>query len=444
MTIFVFLLSLFSLPPTFAQETAPLETQKLASRFYSPMVTCPEKIWPDYSWQNLNVLFVYPNQDKSWVWSASAQSFTALANSKLSPSTLSGFYDFIELEGKRTLSLNMNQQNELFDFFRLGVHEFFHFHGQNEWVHEASGRGTDYPVKPEPRIFRRMIFDHLKSYFLNPNQTNLQKARYWFDRWSQEFPNEVKVATDGYEGSAEYTEMMAVALDALGCSATPEQLRRHIANQLQSNFGFSFTGQILDLSSEGYELGALAFFILKFSQQSEKEWSERVSRGESPLKILLEKVEPQQEESPIAVKDVFENSAARVNKEMGQIVDADLAAWSDRNYIRVEVPFEWLESNLSPQFFLRSTELNLFLLALARDHNFQSPRPGISLNLKKGAVLFRNVPGHCGEANNYILIESKLLTKREDVFHIVAPLAAGILDHTENLDQNQFRYLCQK
>lgn len=443
MPIFATLLISFSFSSLWAQETAPSSVQKLAERFSAPMRTCPEKIWPNYNWQNLNVLFVYPDQINSWLWEASSQQFKSIPTSTLSGSATGGHYDFLEIEGKKTLALNMKFDRPGADIFRLGVHEFFHFHGQAQWKRHASGRGTDYPIQWQPRLYRRMIFDHLKNYNLNLDSQSLAKARYWYGRWSQEFPNELRVATDGYEGSAEFVELMAVAIDEKGCSATQNEIQNKMNALVQQNLGQSVSGELLDLAKEGYEVGALTFFALAQSETKPENWAQRVAKGDSPLSILFESVNPQLDTAPQNLVALFQKTAIQTNQSIGAIVDSDIAAWSDRSFVRVDVPFEWLQSNLYPKYFLRSIELNLFLMPMARAHLYQSPRKGIQLELKENAVKFLNAPGPCKQAAAYLLVHESAIQEVNGLLKIQSPLAKGLLDHTDMTDENQFRYLCQ-
>ncbi len=106
---------------------------------------------------------------------------------------------------------------------------FFHNQAQKSWTRDGVGsRGTLYPVDWKPRLYRRMIFDNLKNYLSLQNTTSSQKARYWFEKWTREYPEEVKASTDGYEGTARYAESLAKIIVRTGCrgrqSKTPHRV----------------------------------------------------------------------------------------------------------------------------------------------------------------------------------------------------------------------------
>jgi hypothetical protein len=199
---FVALLVFLVSSVAFASDEAPKDVRELATKFKVTMMDCPEKIWANYNWTGLKVVFTYPSRGLSWVWDASANSLVPVSNKFLPLSMPGSEYEFFIMSGQDTMSLNMEKTD---DPFRLGVHEFFHEHGQKKWKEEEAShrhrRGTVYPVAWQPRLYRRMIFDNLKTYAQSKQSRDLKKARYWFGKWSTEYSYEPKSTTDGYEAA---------------------------------------------------------------------------------------------------------------------------------------------------------------------------------------------------------------------------------------------------
>jgi hypothetical protein len=331
---------------------------------------------------------MYPSKNDSWIWDASTNNTQSISNSELPASAIGSSYEFFDLNGHKAMSLNMEEG--MTKVFELGVHEFFHHIGQENWTsNQTGGRGTLYPLDGEPRFYRRMIYDNLRQYFQSGNQVSLGRAKYWFDKWANEFSNETQSTTDGYEGTAEYVETMAAAVAKLGCSATDEQIKAAVINEVTTDFGFSVSGQHLALDSEGYEIGGLAALILRFNGFELSEWNRRMATGETPLQVLLESVAPVVETPPAELRDTFVQAAQKTNEERRPILDDDISNWNNKLYVRVPAPYNWLQSNLMPKFFAHSSELDLDLYPLSTDHQYVSPSSdGSNFRLKTDAVLF--------------------------------------------------------
>lgn len=443
MSKFTTLLALFVFLSAFTQNQAPSEVQLLTENFNTAMMSCPQKIWSNYKWDGLKIVLMYPSKNDSWIWDATTNKTQTISNTELPTSAIGSMYEFFELNGHKVMSLNMGE--DISDVFKLGVHEFFHHIGQENWtINQTGGRGTLYPLDGVPRFYRRMIYDNLKQYFQTGNQISLGHAKYWFNKWTLEFSNETQATTDGYEGTAKYVEIMAAAVIKLGCSATNEKIKAEIINIVTSDFGFSVSGQHLALDSEGYEIGGLAAFILKFSEFKLSDWNSRISAGETPLQVLLEPVVPIVEPPPAGLMDQFEQAAQKVNEERGPILDNDISNWNNKSYIRVPAPYSWLQSNLMPQFFAHSSELDLDLYPLATDHQYISPRlDGSNYQIKTNGVLFSYYTTACSsDQYSFTLVPEELFVHEGRSANLTSGSVLGHLVGEIKTDEQGYKYFC--
>lgn len=94
---FVTLLAFFTLVAvtTAKADQVPQDIIKLTERFHKTMVICPDRIWADYSWSGLRVLFAYPHRQNSYLWDVSTNSIQEVRNEKLSPSAVMSSFIFM-------------------------------------------------------------------------------------------------------------------------------------------------------------------------------------------------------------------------------------------------------------------------------------------------------------------------------------------------------------
>lgn len=442
MTKIVMLLAFFANFSALAAEAVPDEVQRLTSDFNKTMMVCPQKIWSDFKWDGLKVVLMYPSKAESWLWDASSNSLQKIANVELPASAIGSLYEFFDLGGHKAMSLNMETDKD--NAFQFGVHEFFHYVGQEDWIYiQTGGRGTSYPMKGEPRLYRRMIYDNLKKYLLSGGKDHLGRAKYWFTKWSSEYVNETQSTTDGYEGTARYVDTMASAVAELGCLATDKQLKARVIQKVTDDFGFSLNGQHPALSREGYDLGGIAALVLRFSGEDLAEWNKRIVAGETPLQVLLESVAPVVDAVPEDLQNTFVHAAQESNKQRGKIIDADISNWNKKSYIRVQVPTKWLQSNFMPKFFVHSTELDLYLYPLYTEHYFIAPGDGGSkFQLNTNTVLFNHYSTVCSNQDLLTLVPEHLIKQEGRSAKIESDKVVGHFMGEIKTDEQGFKYFC--
>ena len=84
-----------------ANQLPSTEVIGLVNQFRKTMVQCPERIWSNYNWNGLNIVFMYPSQDYSWAWDIDSNVMRMVDNRDLPPQALGSLYDFFEMNGKK-------------------------------------------------------------------------------------------------------------------------------------------------------------------------------------------------------------------------------------------------------------------------------------------------------------------------------------------------------
>lgn len=419
---------------------APDQVSALVQRLRSPTVTCPEKIWSDYNWKSFKFVAVYPSKSDSWVWDVAGDTIASVPNSQLPPSALGSSYEFFELAGKSSASLNMEEPGS--EQLELITHEFFHYQGQKNWKREGAGsRGTAYPLEWKPRFYRRMINDRLKDVLQSGKLSDLQAASFWFQKWAKEYPNEVLSTTDGYEGTANYVELMSTAIAELGCSASDSDLRAKAIKIVNSSHSYILDPAQLSLDGEGYSIGSLAALLLRFNLKNLSAWNQSVKEGKTPLEILLKSVEPSTQVADKSIARSYYSSAKTKNVEYSKVLDIPIQNWSDKAFVRVAVPYSWMLSNLMPKFFAVPTALKMDVYPLAVDHQYKSKSGSGEMTIKENSVLFEDMSGMCGPGQ-YISIPKNTVVEAVGKVSFNNSIATGTIVGAWKKDSAGFDYFC--
>lgn len=430
----------------FASAAAPAEVAELVEKLRQPTVTCPERIWTDYSWRGLQFIAVYPSKNSSWAWDVSNNRITEIKNSSLPASVLGSSYDFLEFASKSSASLNMEEEEEEGSgHFELITHEFFHNQGQKNWQQPGgSSRGTTYPLNWKPRYQRRMIYDHLKNYFVTGNKNELAAASFWYNNWKTQYPKEVLITADGYEGSAQYVEVMSSAIAKHGCKATESDLKKAALETVNQSFDFAVSGEILQLDSEGYSIGGLAALVLRFSSEKTlAEWNRELSKGKTALEILLDDIAPVKQTASKALAQKFYSKAKEQNAKYSKLLDSPIGAWADKSFVRLSLPYEWLLSNLMPQFFAVSEKLEIDVFPLYVEHTYRSPKGTNNLVVNANTVIFTEPIEPCGNGMS-ILVSRNEIADQGQYLTINGKAASGTIHAEQKFNSLGLEYLCPK
>lgn len=361
-TIFALAFLLPALPQ--AKTTEGLE-KKLIADFKKVVAGCGERIWPNYQWTGLNVVFV--TQRENSLTAFSGRDFQAFRVAKRElPDTLSseeGSYVFFEKDGASWMALGIDPQrnadpkaDRALNIFQVGIHEAFHHLIQNPdggWMSdeiESGPRGTEVPVQWRPRFYRRKINDHLLAAFLSPagQLEHLGKARYWFDLWSREYPAEVRSSMDRDEGTARYAEFLATALLKKGCTAGGEELAGDIRRQARRLFTSATSGQEFALDAEGYDLGGLSGFLLDWHLRAPNWKAAMAAGGQTPLSAVLAGTAAQPDRDDPKLAQVFKNTQSRLQKEIDRLLAGTYGKMNSAESYFVAIPRIWYEGSTAP------------------------------------------------------------------------------------------------
>ena len=380
----------------------PQQTQQIKEYLQATMVENIDLIWSNYSWQGLQVLFVYPSKASSYLWPIGKQ--MVKVQTKELPEQAQGLYSNLYINGRQTMAVDLENDyiRSVSIGARLVAHEFFHFTAQRDW-NFRNQRATLYPKQAGPRLYRKMIYKALAAYwqsFGTESQSQAKQqlgyARYWYDRWLNEYPNELKQSQDIVEGTANYVDIMAGAMGSLKAKTraiNEENLQKSLQN-LQHLFTPYMESESVSLDQEAYGLGALAVTMLRFGvvgpELSLEGWNDLIAKGQEPLAILLENVAPIQQEPDAVSQEQLERIIEEENEILAPTYDVLVAQWLDSaNYVRVRLPIEFLyaQGNLYAIDFGYLSNIGQTAIQLAQAHSVVSTTGGKTrLSLDNGFI----------------------------------------------------------
>ena len=304
---------------------------------------CPERLWPGLSWDSLVVVGIDEKRSlQRGLVMSSGERFEIPIKDLPNPASAKSAYGFATKDGQTWMTLNRSYTkveplpHALFD---LGSHEAFHMIGQRGWHYPSGRRGTKIPVRWEPRYYRYEMQKNLREAFLSPERAAelLGKARYWNERWKQEFPDEVAHNTDGYEGTARYVEYLASGIARSGCQMPEAELRKFVSARLQKeelpDFYFSSS------DSEGYFAGSVASYILRWDQRSPG-WEKELVEGTTPVDILLAKYEPMEDAGSESVRHSFRNYAMMRQDNIDEKIGATRALVEQKDSVWISLSMQ--------------------------------------------------------------------------------------------------------
>ena len=414
--------------------------QQLAANFNLTMNTCPEKIWDNYSWKALKVFLVYQSLSKVYEWDGSTNQMVVYELDQTPDFLQKQLFSFFKANEIMSLSLNIDWAGE--NALQLGVHEGFHFLGQENW-HDPNTRGSGYPLKYEPRYLRRMLFEKMLSAIHSGKEEDIRKAKYWYQQWSDQYPEESKMNHDSIEGVAEYASLMALAIvnTGQGCAASDEEIKNQVL-PLLPKYRNRVSKNSLELDDEGYALGSLATLLLRFTEGT-KSWQSEIAGGKNPLEVLFQNYSLMEDADDNAIKKNFMDAASEKNETIGILIDDDLASYLDQDYIRLNVPLEYFSSAL---FVVPSSLPDTSVIVFSKEHQYISSTSVGKVTLKANTVVFlgdmeRESWPSC---NSYIALVHKDDVKRpsQGIFHIESEHISAFFVGTEKTNASGMTFLC--
>jgi hypothetical protein len=333
---------------------------------------CPEKIWPNFNWNNKGALVILSETKEAWFWSSESRKFNKVDYSSITEDFLYSSYNDGQYKGFRTASVVVEGKTNLKTALNTLFHEAFHFWGQSDesdWVALNAGafdisqfiRGTIYPLQQEARIQRAMIYYRIYKYLETEDSSHLELAKFWLESWAESYPSEYNSAWDRVEGTAEYVGQSYSGNLGRFCESLSQAIPSTPAN-------FSI---LLDL--EAYDLGLISGLAL---DQLGIKWKGLVAADSnlSALKILLNDFE--------AAHDSYEEyTKARTELKLGiytELLDPvygrSAEDFKNSRKTKLVIPSDWDNGVTSFIAFVLHSELtNMYLSAPMDIKRFINP-----------------------------------------------------------------------
>lgn len=442
---FVALLSFGNL--TFAQKITDSKSnlEKIGAGLTTTMLICPGRIWPNYDWRLYNVLLKDPHQS-TVVWSGKTGKLMPLEENQIPSGAFNNLFDIVKFNGKKALSISISdgqyKADPLSYFFRLAIHEGFHQIAQSDWASNPNvPRGTLYPILVGPRIYRRMIFERLVSYYLSDgeSESDFAKAAYWFFKWKTEFPEEYKNYTDTREGSAKYVEKIADIVRESGCEISEEALHSKIKTAIRQELTPYM--ESIRIDTEGYALGSLAAFNLRFIFK-DLHWQEALKKGASPLEVLFNNYPAMEDRIPIEIQNQYIKNVYEKNQEIGSWLDDEINLLDSKDTIRLAFTESSNHNTYTTKghFILRNRpEVSLIPLAshlTVADDDWQ-------ILVAKDKVWFALSESPCSNSKNVFIVPVNAVTVFKNEVKIHGGGLEGSMPGVLKTDTHGLRWLCQ-
>ena len=318
--------------------------QALVSRHWPHM----QKVWPgaDYTQHPLVLVYMDDSDQVQEGWTLGTGGMKPLAKEAAAalPVPQAGGYANATVDGKPAIvmsidSLSLTLPGEVEQVYRTATHELVHFYHQAKMdMSEGGSRAQAYPVEQNPRYYRQMMYRNMIAAWDNPDnaQELLSQARYWQDRWQQEFPKEATAIrnTDIVEGIAKYMENLgAVLVDGI----TPEARDQEATQAIQRAELFP------SADGESYELGYVAALLLDRQQPGWK--ADFYATGQSPMELLLAGFEPRQQADDAEIRKLVTEEIDTINTEAERQLQGILTARKDAGIPWVKVDITDVQSS---------------------------------------------------------------------------------------------------
>jgi hypothetical protein len=406
---------------------------------------CLERVWPGYSWNDFTILARTPEQDQATAMAMKdTQPFEVDLKSFPQAAKTESDFSFFDVNGAPWMSLNFSfgqDGRKSPSMFSLGTHEAFHNRMQTpSWVFPEASRGTEIPLRWEPRIYRAMLELRLREAFQYPEMqgVSLRKARYWYDLWVSQFPNEKMATADGYEGTAEYAQYLSQALLEKSCGASEPELRAEVLRVLAPEPLLLSRAGAMGLDGEGYKIGALASYLLRFDVKTEN-WEARVAQGETPVDVLLGPLAAIPDEANPPAIERFKKVATEDQRDIDQALAPTLEILRSEGFVMITIPYSWNPGSISYGGFFRDSKSKVDFAILSQGQELHS---GMSiLKSSPGAVAVRfELSSPCKEAGQSFAVKATEVTADEnlaDTFQIHGPDIQGVLKAKDTVQEGR-------
>lgn len=432
-----------SLPLGAAANTTFSFLGSLSAKLNATMNSCPERLWPDYNWKNVNVLS-YEGPGRAYIWRGETGLVSDIDPQIVLAHLGKTLYSFATIEGRDSVLVNMMTKEtppSIYQILDVILHEGFHHFAQSSWKRHATPRGTVFPLEAEPRLYRKMLFQRLQEHFLSEGQDQkaLAQAAFWMKKWREKAPQEITASTDGYEGTAKYVGSMGALLASRGCDLPERDFLNYAKKYAQNNMGHSLTGQHFSLDREGYDIGGLSAMTLRFLSKNQT-WYQEVAQGATPTEILLRDVIP----LPDAVtsnREFFTQTAANLNAQYAEILGNTLEDITSTASARVVPSFQSYIGAYQPvAFILPKVFPHLSVVPMASERFFQMNNEQVTSN--PGAIFISGEQTPCSQGYQWLEVPISMLSFKEGKLSSSHSSLTGSVSARHVVDRNGKHWYC--
>ncbi len=364
-----------------------------AAEHLSVMVKCPDRLWPNYSWRDIQVVFIDVKQGNAVLWNDQAQKSTdkepkitlvpASVFSPLSP----GSFQFATYQGVTTLLIWWDGHQGYEAMVEFAIHEGFHETGQSN-MSRAGRRGDFYPENWHARYLRRELIDSLTRAVSKPTADRLAAAAFWEKKISELYPGDVELnrPTDLREGTAEYIGKLGASLALLGCGSSDGDLYRKARKGLRTS-QLSFGKEL-----ESYRIGLMAGLLLQ--KLPVKGWQQRAAKGEDLLDILLSDVKPQEQKEDKKLAAEFKNYYEEKNEQLAGVIESFEHKLTSHDFYVLAMPNSWrVGSYTARQHINFAFNGRVLTVALGTNSHFRKPETSLTVEIHHQDVGFLELGG---------------------------------------------------
>ena len=262
--------------------------------------------------------------------------------------------------------------------FGAATDELFHsWQQRGKPAEQRALRGTEYPLAVTPRLYRAMIYDDVLAAYRDPKtkRQRLGNAAYWYGRWQKEYADEARRAapTDAAEGAAGYFDAVAAAVSEGADRKNAKELREHVSYE---PLGQGLDPRHLTVDGEAAPLGAISGLLL---DETKKPWQQQVTRGQTPLALLLQGVAPVAEQPSDDLRQAIQDVLAKQNSDLIPRFSPLLRAYNDKGDALLLVPLQPSTGDLDTGGYYTTKDVPYAMLARLTG-TFQFPTGSLRAN----------------------------------------------------------------
>jgi hypothetical protein len=357
-------------------DTVPNRLSATATDLTEATVNCPERVWPEHSWRNFQVLLIDNQEKTALLWNDQAEPRSATP--KLTPipyDSLGGMaqarFGNATLNNAPVMWWMLRPNTEQWDEDAQIMHEGFHSSSRSFLSPQPFYRGLSYPEDWKPRFYRQEIIASLRTAVESHKRKLLGQATYWHDKWIAEFPADSKQLreVDREEGAAEYFGTMSASLAAVGCQGNNDALFNVAAKKW-----LTWKNNLFAKEGESYVIGGLSGLLLQ--ERNPNKWQQELIKGGDLEELLLANSRPVVEAPSPKIEHSLRDLYVQENAQMEAVIKPIIEHMASHDYILVVIPESWEQGSFTTSgrvTFSQGEQLNQ--LVLRRVSSFKSVSP---------------------------------------------------------------------